>query len=418
MSILLKNCKYIVTQNDKRQILKNKDILIEGNKISEIGKVKSKADETISCSGLLAMPGLINMHTHAGMGMLRGISEDLSFFPWLEKVWKYERKFKAKDVYEGSMISCWEMLRTGTTTFFDMYYFEDETAKAMMESGLRGYLGWVVLDSDKTSQKGKPIKNCERFVKKFKKKKRIVPHVAPHAIYTCSEKNLIKSKKLAEKNKTLLHIHVSETRKEVADCYKEHKKRPVEYLDSIGFLGKNVIAAHCGWLTKREVGIFGRRKVTVAHCPISNMKLGIGGAAPVPEMLKAGVNVTLGTDSVVSNNTLDMFQSMKFCALLHKNFRWDPSIITSQQVLDFATRNSAKALGLNAGSLEKGKLADIIFLDLRVPQMNPMNDPIANIVYSVNGSAVDTVIVDGRILMRENKVLTLKEKDLIGKKLL
>ena len=413
MSILLKNCRYVLTQDEKRRVLKDTSIFIENGRIEKIGKAHD-ADETIDCSRMAVCPGFVNSHTHIGTTIMRGYADDLPFFKWLEKIWEREHKLTEKEIALGAQLACLEMIKSGVTSFVDMYPYEDSTVEKIAASGLRAYLSWPVIDKDKTTQKGTPIKNAERFLKSWKKDN-IVPLVGPHAIYSCEKELLIKAKKLADRYKTMAHIHVAETRKELADCLAKNGKRVVEYLDSIDFLDENVLAAHCSWLTKGEIRILAERKTRVAACPASNAKLGTGGVVPIPEMIESKVLVTLGTDAPISNNSLNMFETMKFCSLLLKSQRWDASIVKAQEALDFATVNGAKALGLNAGSVEEGKLADLAVIDLDDISMLPMNNLLSNLVYSASPSAVDTVIVNGRFVMREKEILALDETAILNR---
>ncbi len=402
MSILIKNA-IVVTQNSKREI-KNGDVYIEDGKIAEMGKVNVEADFVIDGDKRIVMPGLINTHNHVPMTFMRGIADDVDLFEFLNRVWKVEEKMTKKDIYRGSLMGIEEMLRTGTTAFVDMYSYEDEVARAVKEKGIRGFLGWAVVDEELTTQGGTPVKNAENFIKKYKGDDLVTPLIAPHAVYTCSEETLLKSKEIAEKHDALITIHIAETRKEVYDHRKKTGMRPAEWLDKIGFLSNHVIGAHMVWLTLHEIKLLSEKGVVASHNPTSNMKLGNGGAMPLPEMLQNGMNVTLGTDSVVSNNNLDMFEVMKFAALLHKNERWDPKATNAQMILDFATVNAAKALNLNAGSIEEGKLADIVILDAREPNAQPLtkDNVVSNIVYSINGLNVEYTIVNGKIVYEKN----------------
>jgi len=400
MSLLLKNCRYVLTQDDRRRVLKDTSVYIDGDKIANIGKTEA-ADEVIDCSEMVLCPGFVNSHTHIGTTMMRGYADDLPFFKWLDKIWEREHRLTEKEIALGAQLACVEMTKSGVTSFVDMYPYEDSTVKKIAASGLRAFLSWPVIDKDKTTQKGAPIKNAERFLKRWKTGT-ITPLVGPHAIYSCDKELLIKAKKLADKHKTMAHIHVAETRKELADCLAKNKKRVVEYLDSIEFLDKNVLAAHCSWLTKGEIRILSECQTKVAACPVSNAKLGTGGTVPIPEMLQSGVCITLGTDAPISNNSLNMFETMKFCSLLLKNQRWDASIVSAQDVLDFATINGANVLGLDAGSIVEGKLADLVLMDIKKMSM-PINNLISNLVYSSSPNIVDSVMVGGRFVMRSGE---------------
>jgi len=420
--MILKNALFLITMDKNGTIIKDGAVYIEGNKIVNIGKTEEivkeyKDDEVIDCKGKLVMPGLINTHTHAPMVLFRGLGEDMELMEWLEtKIWPMEAKLKPKDVYIGALLACIEMIKNGITCFADMYFFMDQVAKACLEVGIRGVLAWAVLDREISTKMDTSIEGCEKFVKRWTNKfDLIIPFVGPHAIYTCSMDTLLKARDIANKYNTYLHIHLSETRKEVYDCWKKYKKRPVEYLKSIEFLGENVLAAHCGWLTKSEVKILAEHNTKVSHCPVSNMKLATGGVMPLPEMQKAGVTIGLGTDGAASNNSLDLFETMKFAALLHKHARWDPTVTKAYDIVKMATIDGAKCLGIEEkiGSLETGKTADIIILDVEKPYWKPCYNPIFNLVYSCKASDVETVIVNGKIIVKNKKLTTVDEEKIM-----
>ena len=400
MKLILKKCKYIVTQNSKRQILENQDVLINGNKIEKIGK-NLKGDKAIDCSHNIVIPGLINLHTHVGMQLLRGIADDMHLKDWLnKKILPAEAKLTPDKIYVAATMAINEMLKTGTTCFNDQYISMNRVADAVKEIGIRAFLSRGMVDIDgkaSTEKRLKEEKELANYIKQLKCS-RISFAVGPHAPYTCSKNLLVRSQKLARKNKVNLHIHIAETRKELADSLKNYGKRPVEYLESIGFLDKNVIAAHCCWITKSEIKTLAKRRVSVAHCPRSNMKLASGGIMPLKELQEANVNVGLGTDSAVSNNNLDMFEEMHTCALVQKHNYWDATVAPAQTVFDMATLNGAKALSINAGAVEKGKLADLVLLDANHFLLQPLekNRIISHLVYSANGSCVQKVLVDGK----------------------
>jgi 5-methylthioadenosine/S-adenosylhomocysteine deaminase len=404
MSLLLKNCRFLVTQNAKRQIFENKNILVEGTKISKIGK-GLKGDETLDCSTSLVMPGLVNTHTHISMTKLRGVADDVVLEEFLEKTYAIDSKLKEKDVYGGALLGCLESIKYGTTCFNDLYYFEDEIAKAAIETGLRANLGWAILDKEMTTQKGDPVDNCEGFLKRWQNKDELItPEVGIQGVYVTSEDTYRRAKELSEKYEVKTHTHLSETRKEVYDCVKKVGKRPVEWLNEMGLLNEQLTAAHCVWLTKPEMDMLAKNKVNISHNPTSNLKLASGGLCPVPELLERGANLSLGTDSCASNNNLDLFKEMKLAALLHKNAKWDATLVPAQSALDMATINGANALGINAGSIEEGKLADLLIIDLRKANLTPMNNIVSNIVYSMSGNDVDTSIINGKIVMKDRNV--------------
>jgi len=418
MSILIKNVS-ILTQNSRREILRDVDILTEGNRIEKIGKnIGERAEFKIDGRGKLAVPGLINTHTHIAMTLFRGYADDAVFWEaWPKRVWPREAKLKADDVYWGSLLGCLEMIKSGTTCFADMYFFMDETARAVKELGIRANLSYGMIDSGDAKKREKELGVGERFVRDHNNTAdgKIQCSFGPHAPYTCSKELLQKSAELAEKYDVLVQIHMSETRKEVFDSIKQHGKRPVEYLDSIGFLSERIIAAHCVWLTKRETKILGERGVKVSYNPVSNMKLASGGIAPIPEMMESNVCITFGTDGAVSNNSLNLIETMKVGALLQKAHRWDAEILNAQQALDFATINGARALRTDAGSIEIGRLADVILLDLKSPNLIPSHNPVSNFVYSANPSNISEVIINGKLVMKEGKILTVDEGKVLEK---
>ncbi|MBI2079629.1 amidohydrolase [Candidatus Micrarchaeota archaeon] len=400
MDILIKNGT-IITQNSKREITKA-DILIRENEIAEVKKsIKEKTEFKIDASDFIILPGLINMHTHVAMAILRGLGEDLLLQEWLnKKIWPAESKLTGKQIFDGTKIGTQEMLLSGVTSFNDMYIKElDQIAEATIKTGLRGFLSRGILDLISGRDSKSEWKEAIGFVEKWKKNKLITPVISCHSIYATSEEMLLKSKEYANKNKLKFHIHISETRKEIFDCLKKHRKRPVEYLDSLGLLDSNTILAHASWVTKREIRLVGKAKSTIVNCPISNLKLATGGICQIKEYWEEGANVTLGTDGPASNNSLNMFETMKLAALLQKHHYWKADAFSTQKILDAATLNAAKALGLNAGSIEKGKLADLVFLDARTPNLMPHYDLLSNLVYSAHPGNVKKVIVDGKIFL-------------------
>jgi len=404
--ILIKNTT-IVTQNKERQIIKNGAILIEGGKIIELGtakKIERKYSrikkEVIDGKNCVAIPGLINAHTHAAMTLLRGWADDMPLQKWLtEKIWPAEAKLTARDIYRGTKLACQEMIKSGTTTFFDMYWHGEAAAKAVLESGLRGFIGPLIIDLGNTKIGPAEI---EKLYKKIKPKlsARLQITLAPHSIYTVEEKTLRACKELADKYDLLIHLHLSETEQEVKDCLAKHRCRPVEYLEKINFFGRNVIAAHACWLSDKEIKILAKRKVSLANCPTSNLKL-VSGIMPLSKLLSAGVNVCLGTDGPSSNNNLDMLEDMKITALVHKWSEKNPEAASAQTILDMATINGAQALKMEEkiGSIDIGKEADIVMLNFDKPHLKPCFDEVSHIVYSAQGGDVKRVIVEGKVLL-------------------
>jgi 5-methylthioadenosine/S-adenosylhomocysteine deaminase len=413
--MLLENCSIVVTQDKERRILRDSDILIEGGVIRKVGKnikTDEKTCEKIDCSGKIVAPAFINMHTHLPMTLLRGYRDDMDFHTWLSEVWKIEAKMKDSDYYIGSKFACLEMIKSGTSTFLDMYFGNGSIVKASNEVGLRGYIGFAMMDFGDIQKRKISIIEAKKIIGICREKKGLCqPMISPHSIYACSKDLLIEAKELAEKNGILFTIHLSETRKEVYECHKKYGKRPVEFLDGLGIIDKNFVGFHCGWVTVGEISILGKRGASVVHCPISNMKLATGAAFPYREMKEAGIVIGLGTDGAASNNSLNMLNEMKTACLMQKWFRWNALELTAQAALDMATINGAKILGLNSGSIEIGKNADILMMDKGHYSMLPGTDIISNIVYSASREAISDLMVNGEFVMQDRKVLTMNEEN-------
>ena len=396
MKILIKN----IILNGKK-----KDIFVEGNKIKKIGKsLNLKAKEKIDGKGEKAvLPGLINCHTHAAMTLFRGYDDDLPLKEWLiKKIWPLEQKITENDVYWGTKLACLEIIKNGTTTFNDMYWYGEAVIKAVSEMGLRAVIGPLIIDFDK---KRGSLENFKKIYQKFKSEKLDLVRlaVAPHAIYSVSKENLIWAKNFAKKHNLILHIHLSETEGEVKDCLKKYKLRSIEYLEKIGSLNENCILAHSVWLNDKEIEILEKRKSSVVYNPCSNMKLA-SGIFPYKKFKEAGVNICLGTDSAASNNNLDMFEEMKFASLLQKIKEVDSTVAPAPEIFETATKNGAKALKIDAGEIKERKLADLILVDLNQIYFQPGHNFVSDIVYSATGNCVSDVICNGKILMRERKI--------------
>ena len=381
------------------QLLRGRDILIQGNRIAKIGRdlLDDDKDETIDGHGKLAIPGLVNAHTHLAMTLFRGYADDMALMPWLqEKIWPLEAKLTKEDIHWGVLLGCLEQIHFGITCYSDMYYFTEETALATKEMGLRALLSGVVFDSQPNL-----LIEAERFIKRWKGDDLIQPVLGPHAIYTCSGETLSWAKETAEKNDIKIHIHLSETRGEVEDCLHKHGQRPVEYLDSLGLLSDRLLAAHCIWLNELEIDLLAKRAVNVVHCPVSNLKLA-SGIAPVTRLLDAGVNVCLGTDGASSNNNLNLFEEMKTAAIVQKNACGRPEVMRAEDIWRIATENSRRAVGLDLGLID-GSLADLSLIDLRKPWLCPQSNILSLLVYSM-ASGVDTTIVNGKVLMNNGHI--------------
>lgn len=410
MSLLIKN----VILNGKRV-----DIFIQENKIKKIGKnLNQRAKEKIEGRGEKAiLPGLINCHTHSAMVLFRGYADDLSLEDWLKKkIWPRESKLSEEEVYWGTKLACLEMMKTGTTCFNDMYWHPQAAIEAIKEMGLRALVGLVLIDLDPRGRK----ENLEKLYFSLKPPQPISLTLAPHAIYTVSSENLIWAKNFAKKNDLILHIHLSETEKEIRDCYQKWKMRPVEYLERIGFLESRVVLAHGIWLSEREMKILAKRKANLIYNPCSNLKLA-SGLFPYQKLKKKGINISLGTDGPASNNNLDMLEEMKIGALIQKYQEKNPRFCSAQEIFRAATINGAKALRIKAGKIQVGQLADLILIDLNEISLQPGYNLISDLVYSSSGSVVSDLICQGKILMREKKIAgekeILKKTRLLAKKL-
>jgi 5-methylthioadenosine/S-adenosylhomocysteine deaminase len=412
--MILKNIRYLVTQNADRQILENVDVKISEDKISAIGHDLSTEDEEVfDCSDKVVMPGLINAHTHVSMTLLRGISDDLELDDWLNDViFPAEEKLDAEDAYVGAKLGCLEMLKSGTTTFNDMYDHMDQVAEAVEETGMRAVLSRGVLDVDGNGDER--MAEAVDFAIDYSEHDRITPGFAPHAVYTASSDVLSELKEFAEDLDSVYHIHVSETRSEVEDFVTENNVTPLQHLDNLDLVDDNLIAAHCVWMMDEEKYILEENGGTVVHNPAANLKLG-SGIADIPDFLDRGINVALGTDGVASNNNLNLFEEAKLTGLLHK--RESPTEITAQQILDMITVNGAEALGLKdeIGSISVGKKADLITIDLGSEEMSPVHGEdglVSNLVFAFDGK-VEDVFVDGEVVVKGSEHVSLDESGVV-----
>jgi len=371
------------------------------------GDYRSEADCIIDASGMVAIPGLVNTHTHAAMSLLRGYADDMHLQEWLnEKIWPLEAHLTGEDVYWGTKLACMEMIRSGTTAFNDMYFFMQDAARAVDESGIRATFCHGFIDFDSPEKREAEIAATKDLVSHIKSlaNPRLQAAVGPHAPYTVSREGLEWCAEFSAQEEIMLHIHLSETEGEVDGCVEKHGMRPAAFLDSCGCLSERTLAAHCCWLDDEECRLLGARHVSVSHNPSSNMKLAVGRALPYQALKDAGANITLGTDGCSSNNNLDMFEEMKFAALLQKFYWKSDTLLPADEALAMTTTNGANALGIPTGALQAGRPADIVLIDAATPSMVPMHNAVSNIVYSCTGGAVDTVICDGRILMAEKVI--------------
>ena len=384
-----------------------KDIFIEGNKIKEIGdQLDVKAEEVISGEGKAAVPSFINGHAHAAMTLLRGYADDMPLKEWLEtKIWPVEAHMTEEDVYWGAKLACLEMIKTGTTFFNDMYWHWRGTARAVQEMGIRAAVSAVFIDLfDAQKTKEQIALNEQLYAEREAFGSRVIFTLGPHAIYTVSEKALQWCAAFARDKGLLVHFHLAETEEEVNRCLEEHGVRPVRYLEQIGFLGPHLIACHCVWLDEEDMDILKTHGVRVVHNPTSNMKLTVGEVFPYLQLRERGVITALGTDGCASNNNLDMLESAKLASLLQKFHTGDPVVMPANEALEMITAEGARAFGLESGAIEAGMWADIALVDLNTPQLTPNFHLASDLIYAANGSCVDTLICDGRILMRGRHV--------------
>src|SRR5215217_7443294 len=409
----------IVTMDQTRRIIEDGGIAISNGRIAAIG---SRAEiergytsrQRVNATGKVITPGLINGHTHVPMVLFRGLADDLDLQEWLTK---YIFPAEAKNVTEefvrvGARLGLAEMIRGGTTTFCDMYYFEDAIADETAKAGVRGVLGETIIDfpvaDNKTNEQG--MAYVEKFVARWKGHELIIPAIAPHAPYTVSEQHLKAARAFSDRTGAPIVTHISETKREVDDSVKAKGASPVAYLDRIDFLNERVIAAHMVWPQGSDIAILKRRGAGVVHNPQSNMKLA-SGVAPVPRMLTEGVSVGLGTDGAASNNDLNMWEEMDTVAKLHKVFTGDPKVISAQEAFELATIRGAQALHVEKeiGSLETGKRADLLVIDRDTLNQIPLYNVYSDLVYATKAADVETVVINGRIVMRNRRLLTLNE---------
>jgi 5-methylthioadenosine/S-adenosylhomocysteine deaminase len=398
-------------------IVEDRYIIVEDSTIKDITEnLPDDIDTVVGGPYDIVMPGLINTHTHAPMTLFRGMADDLPLMTWLQDyIFPAEAKFVDKEfVYIGSLLAAWEMTRSGTTAFCDGYFFEDQVGKAAREIGIRAWLGEGILEFPSPSLKNpeRTIEHSREFISRWVDDDLIKPTVFPHAVYTCPPDLLKAAYALAEEFDLIFQIHLSETSSEVNQVREKHNMSPVELLESIGCLSQRTLAAHCVVINADEIDLLARRGVSVAHNAESNMKLA-SGIAPVPEMIAAGVNVTIGTDGCASNNNLDIIGEISSVAKLHKISTLDPTVLDECTALAMVSENGAKALSFAGGRLDIERPADIVVLDGHAPNMVPVYNPVSHVVYAATGNNVKDVIIDGKIVVRDFKSLTVDEEALI-----
>jgi 5-methylthioadenosine/S-adenosylhomocysteine deaminase len=415
----------VVTMDSEKHVIEDGAIAIRKDEIIAVGKreelaTRFDATRTIEAPGRIIMPGLINSHAHATMSLFRGIADDLSLDEWLHKfIFPAEARNVTPDfVAWGTRLGILEMLRGGVTDYADMYYFEDEVARVTKEAGMRGVLGETIIDfpapDNKTTDAA--FAYTQKYLDHWKNDPLIVAAVAPHSIYTCSEKTLQDSAALARKNNAPILIHIAEAPFELEQSRAKHGLTPVAYLGKIGVLGPDVLGAHCVWVNAADIATLAHYGVGCSHNPSSNMKTAAG-VMPVIEMREAGIAVGLATDGAASNNNQDLFEEMDLATKLQKISRMDPRALPAEQVVGMATVDGARALHLEKqiGSLEAGKKADLIIVDINAPHATPMYNVYSEIVFALKASDVRTVVIAGRVIMEERKMLTLNEEEILQK---
>ena len=418
-TILIKNALILNPNNFEN---KKQSLLIKDDLIAEIAETidEGNVDKIIDAEGKILLPGLINTHTHLSMTLFRGLADDLSLDSWLnDHIWPMEANLNGDYCYIGALLGAVELIKSGTTTFSDMYFYMEDVARAVEDAGIRAVLSYGMIDFGDAEKREAEIEENLQLFKSCNGMAdgRIKVFFGPHSPYTASEDLLIKVRELADEYNMGIHIHVSETEKEINDSLDERGLRPFEYLEKIGFLGPDVVAAHCVWLSDEEIEIIKKHDVKVSHNPCSNMKLA-SGIAPVSKLIENDICVSIGTDGASSNNNLDLIEELKTASLLQKVSTLDPKVLTSDEAITMATIKGAEALGLEneIGSIEVGKKADIILIDTNSANMVPDSSSLSsNVIYSANGSNVDTTICNGKILMKNKKLTVLDEQEIYDK---
>jgi 5-methylthioadenosine/S-adenosylhomocysteine deaminase len=412
----------ILTMDDQDTVIPNGILTISGNTISYIGKGEKgplSAKREFDAEGGLVLPGLVNSHTHAAMTLFRGLADDLPLMDWLNNyIFPVESKMDGDFVRVGTLLACAEMIMSGTTTFCDMYLFEEEVVQAAKEAGMRCLAGEVLYDfpSPNYGPIEKGFLYTEALIERWKNDPLVNIAVEPHSLFTCGKELLLKANDLALSKGIPIILHLAETREELQEIEKRFGKRPVLHLMDLKLLGPHLIVDHCVHVNEHEIELLAEHEVRVVHNPESNMKLA-SGIAPVPEMIAKGITVGLGTDGCASNNNLDLFGEIDMAAKLHKVSKLDPTVMNAHTLIKMATIEGAKALGLDTitGSLKVGKRADLIMIDTNMPHLTPMYNPYSHLVYAARGHDVKHVIIDGTVVMENRRLCTLDIADIIAR---
>jgi 5-methylthioadenosine/S-adenosylhomocysteine deaminase len=389
-------------------------IYVEGARIAALGEDRP-ADRVLEAAGLYAFPSLKNGHTHAAMTLFRGYGDDMPLMDWLtQKIWPAEKKLTEDDVYHGTRLALLEMIRGGTTYLFDMYWHREAVARAVSEMGMKAHLSSVFID---LGEPGSAEVQKDRTLRLLEKGGGRGPRVrlalGPHAIYTVSPESLEWIGETAREHDLLVNIHLSETRTEVEECRERHGTTPARFLDKVGLVGGNLIAAHGVWLDEGELGLLAEAGATVVTNPISNLKIAVGGIFPYREARAAGLRVAIGTDGAASNNNLDLLEEIKVAALLQKHRTGDPTCLPAREALSLATDAAAQAFGLGPGGIAPGASADLMLVDLSGPETQPVHDPVSNLVYAASAANVRTTICDGRVLMHDRRLEVADEAEIV-----
>jgi 5-methylthioadenosine/S-adenosylhomocysteine deaminase len=408
-TLLIRDTRIVDARQDRTG-----DVLIEDGLIAEVGPARSDrspvADQVLDGRGRAVIPGLVNAHTHAAMVLFRGYTDDMPLMPWLEeKIWPLERHLQAAHVHAATRLACLEMLSSGTTTFHDMYFQPESAAAAAQEMGMRAVISRVFFEVFASKSREALLEEIDLGLRGLSGFRGVTASVGPHAAYTVTPDGLAGAYRLAEQHDTIVHFHLAETQNEMQEFQRRHGRPLVEALDAVGFLGPRLCAAHGIWVDEAEVGVLAARGVSIVHCPSSNMKLSSGwspaGSRAFPHGLyrRAGVRVALGTDGAAANNSLDMFEAMKLAALLQKHATGDAAALTAHEAFVMATEAGADTLRINAGRVEPGRRADLLLIDLDRPYLVPGHDLIADLVYAGRPDCVETVVVDGRVVLRDRR---------------